>query len=315
MKEKLSENEIDSRIVQLGERLVECTAKKEQETGLTQNAQGEAMGIKGPSLSRYHETESKKPLDEKYDKKIQRMGVPQLMRICHYYGVSADYMLGFTDDEPQLRKNGDNLIREICDFTGLSREAVAKLHMMNKARQEVIEHILLDDELFYSLMNFFIYDLLALYVESDYAMLPHAYNSPINGNIKDRREIGYAALLRELPLSQKRFSEKIKDTTVQELKMVHAMAKLFLDPIQSQSACSRKFDQLKNDLDQQDLSNDEKTKRLGEAETKLNYQKDLIKEIVAQTPPYGKNRFSNRNIVKDAQQEVAGTLSSMDLSK
>lgn len=312
MKPKMKQEEIDSRIVQLGERLVGCTKKKEQETGLTQNQQGDEMGIKGPSLSRYHETESKNPLWEDYDKKIQIMGVNQLIRICDYYGVSADYMLGFTDDEFPIRKNGDNLVKEICAFTGLTRQTIEKLHIMNNARREIVERVLLDDELFYSLMNFFMFDLLDIYVESDYATLPHRSGSPVDGNIKDRKEIGYASLLRELPLAQKRFSDSIKKNKNLELKMVHAMASLVNDPVQSGMACTRKFNKLKQELDEEDITDDERQQRLNEAEANYSNQKILIQELLSKVPPYGKNRFSNRKLLNEIKRTLDESCESIE---
>lgn len=54
------------------------------------------------------------------------VSVPQtekLVKIAEYYNVSVDYLLGLSDV-----KSTDPKVKEICEYTGLSEEAIEKLH-------------------------------------------------------------------------------------------------------------------------------------------------------------------------------------------
>ena len=116
----MDDQQIKNRLRQLSRRVTACIDNKKKEK--TQAIQAREMGyVTDSNLSKYR-------LKDDPDAKITIMGADNLIRIADYYKVSTDYLLGFTDDKASLRKDGDNLIREICDFTGLSRQAVEALH-------------------------------------------------------------------------------------------------------------------------------------------------------------------------------------------
>lgn len=51
-----------------------------------------------------------------------------LLTMCHHYELSADYVLGIRDDYP----NHDT--KFVCEYTGLDKTAVIKLHTWNQAK-------------------------------------------------------------------------------------------------------------------------------------------------------------------------------------
>ena len=54
-----------------------------------------------------------------------------LVKYANYFHVSADYLLGLTDSQTPIKTDKGQLIRSICDYTGLSEEAVSNLHEYN----------------------------------------------------------------------------------------------------------------------------------------------------------------------------------------
>lgn len=87
--------------------------------------------------------------------------VPQLeklVKIAQYYNVSTDYLLGLSDVATT-----DPKIKEICEYTGLSEEAVIQLH---KKTEDEKKYPFFDSFLEY--INIFITDgLLAIYKNLD----------------------------------------------------------------------------------------------------------------------------------------------------
>lgn len=60
---------------------------------------------------------------EKYEKGDTLPNIEKAAEIAQYYGVSTDYLLGLTDIQ-----SPDTDIQAICEYTGLSEEAVSILH-------------------------------------------------------------------------------------------------------------------------------------------------------------------------------------------
>ena len=42
----------------------------------------------------------------RYERGANELPIRHLLTLCRYYGVSADYFLGLTDDLPDLKKQG-----------------------------------------------------------------------------------------------------------------------------------------------------------------------------------------------------------------
>ena len=59
-----------------------------------------------------------------------------LIRIAEYYGISVDYLLGFTDTP-----NRDTTIQSVNSVTGLSVEAICKLHSIKEKDGRFIDII------------------------------------------------------------------------------------------------------------------------------------------------------------------------------
>lgn len=53
---------------------------------------------------------------------VSRPSLENLCKIADFYGVSTDYLLGLTDT-----KSNDTTIRAVCDYTGLSEEAIKSI--------------------------------------------------------------------------------------------------------------------------------------------------------------------------------------------
>lgn len=82
-----------------------------------------------------------------YKNGVSRPSLDNLSRIADYYNVTTDYLLGRTSD-PSI----DSDSRSVCDYTGLSPEAVNILHSLNNSpsytrdlRISFINHILESD--------------------------------------------------------------------------------------------------------------------------------------------------------------------------
>ena len=69
-----------------------------QEKGVSQRTAATALGISQALLSHY-------------ENGIREPGLPFVVRACDYYGVSADYLLGRTDD-PEGSGTGSAQLRE-----------------------------------------------------------------------------------------------------------------------------------------------------------------------------------------------------------
>lgn len=62
---------------------------------------------------------------QKYLKAISDCSITNLSIIATYYHVSADYLLGRTEN-----RTTDNNIRSICEYTGLTEENAINLHRL-----------------------------------------------------------------------------------------------------------------------------------------------------------------------------------------
>ncbi len=88
----------------LGERIRETRGKKSQDVFATE------LGISRGALS-FYENGERKP-----DAEI-------IYKICEYGNISADYLLGFTDN-----KTTNTDLKAICEYIGLSEKAVINLN-------------------------------------------------------------------------------------------------------------------------------------------------------------------------------------------
>ena len=89
--------------------------KVREERGIKRQQAADDIGITRASLE-YYEKGKRKP-----DTEI-------LMKLCDYYKVSADYLLGISN--AQITATDDEKLKTVCDYTGLSEKSVKglKLH-------------------------------------------------------------------------------------------------------------------------------------------------------------------------------------------
>lgn len=85
---------------------------------ITQQELADAIGITRQSLSHYEMNE-------------RTVNAETIYQIAEFFGVSADYLLGLTDN---MTTHTD--LKAVCDYTGLDENAVKSIVNFNKNRQE-----------------------------------------------------------------------------------------------------------------------------------------------------------------------------------
>lgn len=93
--------------MQIGERLKDLRVRKE----LKQTELAEALGIEQGKISRL-------------EKGGVTYSIDDLLTISKYFNVSTDYLLGLTDNETAVNTSDGQLLRAICEYTGLTQEVV-----------------------------------------------------------------------------------------------------------------------------------------------------------------------------------------------
>lgn len=99
----------------LGQRLYECREK----TGMKQADVARALNVQRQQIS-YYENDSRQP------------DLDRLKELSRLYGVSTDYLLGMT-----YVSSSDLEIKEVCNYTGLSENAVNILHKHSTVSKEI----------------------------------------------------------------------------------------------------------------------------------------------------------------------------------
>lgn len=99
----------------LGKRIKKVRGQKSQEVFAAE------LGISRGALS-FYENGERTP-----DAEI-------IYKICELYNISADYLLGFTDN-----KTTDENLQAVCDYVGLSENAVAVLHEISLGQSDCVK--------------------------------------------------------------------------------------------------------------------------------------------------------------------------------
>lgn len=98
------------------ERLEELTErKKDIDYKLSDKQQAEQMGIPYPTFTKYKNNTAECPIST-------------VVKIARYYNVSTDYLLGLTQ-----AKTTDSDLKSVCDYTGLSEEAIKTICGISKS--------------------------------------------------------------------------------------------------------------------------------------------------------------------------------------
>lgn len=106
--------------------------KVREERGIKRQQAANVIGITRASLE-YYEKGQRKP-----DTEI-------LMKICDYYKVSADYLLGISN--AQITATEDEQLKTVCDYTGLNEKCVKSLIAQ---RNNGLDHI---NSIFYTMLE------------------------------------------------------------------------------------------------------------------------------------------------------------------
>lgn len=125
----MNQKHVDGHIETLGKRLRTCieTRKNQNSEKKTMTEQAKDLDIPVGTLSRYlYNTK----------KGVQMiMGVDKLVKVASYYDKSADYLLGLSEYDKPIRNDGDRLIEEVCQYTGLSLGTIQELHKISSSKQ------------------------------------------------------------------------------------------------------------------------------------------------------------------------------------
>ncbi len=270
-------------------RITELSNQKKQETGKTNEIQSREMGLSKGNLSKY-----KLSNDFNKEYNIPTPGADLLIRMADYYGVSTDYLLGFTDFEKRVEVETLNLDsqtkkRIVCDYLGLNETSVETLRMVSKdpLAKFVINFILKSKEILDVLTDFYTSALLRFFSESDYSVLK--FNSTPAKQMalpEERMKVCFADLLDKLPLSRKEISDTVAENTRLKTLVAYFFARKIVNP----------------DVALADVRDN------GGTEYKLK----MIKEIASGTVPHGEDRFTFIKATTDAIDSFKNVLSDME---
>ncbi len=78
-----------------------------------------------------------------------------VVKYAKYFGVSADYLLGIAEHKTPIDTIEGEIIRSVCDYTGLNEQAVEKLHSISEPLRKKVEdyefdNSFLTEDIFYS---------------------------------------------------------------------------------------------------------------------------------------------------------------------
>ena len=107
-----------------------------EERGIKRQKAADDLGITRASL-------------EYYEKGMRKPDTEMLLKICEYYKVSADYLLGLSN--AQITATDDEQLKTVCDYTGLSEKSVKGL---KDQRNNGLDHI---NTVFNSLLENYIF--------------------------------------------------------------------------------------------------------------------------------------------------------------
>lgn len=106
----------------------EILSKLRESRNESQQQLADAVGVTRQTLSRY----------ENADRTIN---IEVMLEIAKHYNVSADYMLGLTENQTT-----DSNLQSVCEYTGLSETSVTKLHEMGSLlRNRIINGTFMED--------------------------------------------------------------------------------------------------------------------------------------------------------------------------
>lgn len=288
------ESFIIEKIGMFGRRVTELAEKRKINNGESIEKQASNMGIGKSNFSKYKET-----IDNDKDIPCPRADV--LIKIAKYYNVSLDYLMGLTDYQERINTKDEEFMRKMCDYTGLNEQSLDFLHKHNKTEAEklIFNNLFCDTELLPALYKYLEEPLLEIFVDSDYYhRLPverkfkqelepiYCAIENVNDNeYQNVEKINYANLIEILPKAKKRFSEKITGNLYLKTKIAFDFAKIFTN---RNSALSK----IRDNYIESDKQNDSFQRKY--FLLLASYDFKLLKEILEDIEPIGKNRFNRQ---------------------
>lgn len=218
---KIKDELVDKRLTDLQNRLSAVLNQRKESYDIPIKTQAKMMGVSDTNLTKY--TKSRADCDNP-EKKPPIMGVDKLIRICEYLDVSADYMLGLTSDSKLMRRHtpDEAAIKQMCDYTGLSRKAIEALH---NRKNDLLYTVALsfltsNDELLSSIVEYLLTSLYDDVTADDrYNLLP--------GTDKSSKEEGkplFADALELMPQYRDSFHKEVTRTEAKKTRYVSEMA-------------------------------------------------------------------------------------------
>lgn len=169
------------------ERLSDLVAE-EKESGVQIRELADKIGIGAGSLSQYQND-------------FTTASIEALYKIAKYFNVSADYLLGLTHV-----RTGDKDIREVCDYTGMSEEAIESIVQSREDHIFVhtLNYLIESKALISAIAQYYVSFVAEKLTEEPYCYLP------LCGQVPDRR-LALADLLDLLPEDRENFMSKCDD--------------------------------------------------------------------------------------------------------
>lgn len=109
-----------------------------EERGIKRQKAADDLGITRASL-------------EYYEKGMRKPDTEMLLRICKYYKISADYLLGLSN--AQITATDDKQLKTVCDYTGLNELSVKTLHEIEEYRLLSVFNKLLNNYILVDMAN------------------------------------------------------------------------------------------------------------------------------------------------------------------
>ena len=150
-----------------------------------------------------------------------------LIMLAQKLDTTTDFILGLTTAKTKSNKG----LRFVCDYTGLSPEAIAELQKgKNSVFNTTLLNFLINNKtLLKALNNYLLSSLYSEYTKSDYNYLPLKDNSIHTRFPKIAQKVAYSSLLEVLPLQKDKMTEKIKSDNALKKEMLFELAKIAVD--------------------------------------------------------------------------------------
>lgn len=149
----------------------------------------------------------------------------QVIKIATFFNVSTDYLLGLTEADTS---NKD--LQFVCDYTGLNKNAVSRLHSeKSEYFSTVINFLLENKELIKSLGTYLVSSVYEEYKNSDYIHLPLKSKEVYINNPSLAKKVAYSNLLEMLPQQKEKMTAEIQNNPALKETLLYRLAENIVD--------------------------------------------------------------------------------------